>query len=155
MSGILQPPLSGPAVVIRRPADDDARYVCSTWVRNLEPRDKSRWPALNRMVNAVLDLGTTRCLVACPPEDARRIAGWIVWGDLGRAKVLHYAYVRGGRDGLRGRGIGRALAARAGIEPPRRGADVRPLVYTFTGPDAAALLRRFAGVHMPIEQFLK
>lgn len=147
MSGILQRPLGAeapPAIILRPPRARDQGYVCSTWWRNVRPQPRPE------TLNAILDHETTKLIVAGCHGDPDFVAGWICWSLLGKAPLLHFVYVRAGKRGnYRGQGVARALVTAAGLDL------TRPIAYTMPGFEAASLLERFRGVHIPVEQFLR
>lgn len=129
--------------MIRPPLRGDQSYVCATWMRSAR--------AEADLVNRVLDHPSTKLLVAVDPKQETRIRGWLVYGVIGKVRALHYVYVRDGRsdsDKHRGHGIARALMTRAEFDLKK------PIVYTMRGPDAVALLSRYTGVLLPIEEIL-
>lgn len=128
--------------MIRQPRNGDQAYVCSTWMRSarLDPT----------VINRVLDHPSTRVLIDCADADQDRVRGWIAWGEIARARVLHYVYVRDGKIlRERGHGLGRELVKRAGFDTSRS------IVYTCSGPDGPSLLRKYSGVHLPVEELIR
>ncbi len=115
----------------------DQSYVAATWTkgaaRALVRRGSS--PAVTaataRLVDAFLELDTTRVIVACTDTDEARIMGWLAY-RVGKPAVLHYVYVR---KEYRGKGLCRRLLAQIGASANA------PLVATFSGPDTKFIKR--------------
>lgn len=128
----------------------------------IAPRSKgqARQDALveiNRRIDLVLDRPDTRALVSVQPGNGSGAArdyilAWVVYVDAAGVPIVHYAYTRDHDDvgeGLRGRGLVRAIFARIGIT---RGA---PVICTSDSPSSAAMRDHFrASTYFPLDQFL-
>lgn len=145
MSGILNLPVS---ISIRSPLANDQRYIASTMWRSIlgHNRAPSRRRRLNDQIDRILDDRSTRCLVACSARDEDKIVGWILYAAAPIARVMHYVYVR---EDERGKGIARALVAKAWPESSAR------FVVTMKGPSTSRCLETRAVSYVPLEEYLR
>lgn len=108
---------------IRKASQGDEAYVAKTWVESLVDVGFD-WPTANKQVDQLLDDPLTKALIACPPNDRRRILGFVVYAG----RTLLYVCVR---NQERRKGIATALLREAGL------ADAtKPLLYVYDGPSA-------------------
>lgn len=134
-------------VTIRTARASDQAYVSSSWVSSLcGPRvqwdDDAR--EINAQVDALLDDKRTRVLIACSPDDADKIIGWIASARVPGARIVAFCQVRRAR---RREGIGRELAVQAellGAGPP--------LAFLYETPDRRFLFPN--AVAMTAEEFI-
>ena len=147
-------------MLIRDPRATDQAYIAATWARSLlsthasQRHGSARTPRqIGPQIDAVLDRGDTRALVAAIDRDSDYIVGYVVYVDGPAVRVVHYLYTRDhDREGraLRGQGVAGALLARIGVD--RR----RAVVCTSDGPSSESMRGRYkASVHVPLADFLR
>ena len=89
----------------------ERRWVSSSWKRAI--LGQKRRTLIEELIQDLVD--TQRILVARPETDRSVGVGWVCFTPEPARRILHYVYVRGGGDGVRGLGFARQLLAAAGI----------------------------------------
>lgn len=121
-------------LIIRPMQPGDVPLVLNSWLKSY--RDcPATWGTANdvyfRTQKAVISKLLSRCnvAIACDPDDAEQIFGWLAWEDGEKDIVVHYIYVK-------------SLFQRMGVasrlwESAAPGS--REVVATHVGPDSNAL----------------
>ncbi len=152
-----RPPLTArhDVILVRPATPDDQAYVASTWHHSMARTLAGYGRRMHaRDIDRVLDHSTTRVL--CAREEADKpdfVAAWLCFGKLPGYRLLHYVYVR---SYYRRQGYARRLWIHAGLaDETYEAADpIRPLVYTQAGPDHEALLAKFGGQLLPLNEVI-
>jgi GNAT superfamily N-acetyltransferase len=167
LAAAIRPPLAPellPGIVARDPVPDDQGYVTSTWMRSMrtiEPyRDWSRRRFNTRvadLLDQLLEHADVRVLIAGQADAPDRIVGWICFAPIAGAPVIHYTYVREGRDERdrwRRQGVARALLTSVLRSDPH--GPTRAPLYTGRGPGLRHLLKLYPhAAYLPLEEFLR
>ena len=137
----------GSAVVCRRAVAADQAYCAKTWTLSLASAEVMSRTDASKLVDRILNDRASRCVVACEPDDADAIVGFLVHACMTRTRCIHHVNVRRPR---RNQGIARAMMRFAGLDDN----VTLPLVYTLDGPSAHSLLQKFHATKVSLEDVL-
>lgn len=88
--------------ILHRPMQDkDRNFVLNSFLCSYRKsptavniRNKEYYSLHGRLVNAVLQVETTKVLLACNPEDPDQIYGYLIYDDSNLVKTVFYCYVK-------------------------------------------------------------
>lgn len=107
--------MTTPLITIGQMTHAERRWVSASWKKSVYGR--RRRADGERLIQAIIDTQTV--LVARAADDPETGVGWICFTALPTTVILHYVYVRGGGNGVRGSGFCRQLLAAAGVNTRR------------------------------------
>ncbi len=135
---------SSPALfVLREVVAADAPFMAHSFLNSYRrARRNKRTPSSvyfrhhRALWDRLMARGDSRALIACAPEDASHVSGWVVYADLEGVPVVHYVYTK---HNYRELGIAAGLLAAAGAV---RGSEA---VFTCATQPWKALAARVLG----------